>query len=181
MSDTFTASNDVVIEMHDNGFTTSTTDGAKMNTALREFFLHERDKDLARWRWPEDQNFVVYPVGYDGLVDVLRENNLFGYGPGRQQGIGKDFSTHPENGGVASNFYEAARAYFAAHPEPRPWHDARNGQLWLIRFSDFPDTDVSALVKGGRFIYNDDCHEGAAALEDSTIVGGTQVWPEVTP
>ena len=185
MSDTFAASNrrQITTEysetrilanginmLHDFDYLSS--DDMK---ALREFIQHERDKELGRWRWPENPNYVVYPSELyltppdADLVTVFNERT------------GQSAHCRREGEGNSGNFSLAARAYFAAHPEPTPWHDARDGQLWLIRFSDFPDMDISALVKGGRFIYNDPCHEGTATLKDPSIVGGKQIWPEVKP
>lgn len=90
--------------------------------------------------------------------------------------------TQPKCPPNADDARQAARAYFEAHPTPeperKPWEDAKDGHLWLIRFDDFPETDVSALVKGGRFIYNDHCHEGVAELSDPHITAGRRIWPE---
>ncbi|GAA1578961.1 hypothetical protein [Leucobacter aridicollis] len=181
MSDTFTASNGVRVtrrgesvklscERMANRLATFDDLNRQDMEALREFFQHERDKELGRWRDPERPDIVVYLCDAERCVRVLDE--LTGVSQLYVEGQMSEY-----RGDMA----DAARTYFAAHPEPRSWHDARDGQLWLIRFDDFPDTDVSALVKGGRFVYNDHCHEGTATLKDSSIVGGTQIWPEVKP
>lgn len=177
MSDTFTASNGVEIEIAPGGHLLMPPAaiglGEESQQALREFFLHERDKELWRWRSGDEPNWVVYHApNVNGDHYVV--NELTGYTALWGRDTARDSIHSGESKAIAVE-------YFAAHPEPRPWHDARDGQLWLIRFDDFPDTDVSALVKGGMFVYNDHCHEGTATLEDSSIVGGTQIWPEVKP
>lgn len=136
---------------------------------LREFFLHERDQELGRWRWPDDPRYLVYKVDEDQVRVTFEPSGI---------SIVARLSDLSEAQSV--EFTGAAKAYAAAHPEPRSWHDAADGQLWLIRFSDFPDVDVSALVKGGLFLYNDHCHEGVAPLYDSTIVAARRIWPEVS-
>lgn len=139
--------------------------------ALREFFVHERDQELGRWRWPDDTRYVVYSTADPDEFRVTDEHT------GNRVLIRRS-NLSPE--GSDKHFGGAARAYFAAHPEPKPWHGAVDGQLWLIRFDDFPNTKVAALVKSGRFVYNDHCHEGVAELNDPTIVGAKRVWPEVS-
>lgn len=170
----FTASNgDAVTVNESGGLVIGGRGGAlvlpKNAQVLREFFLHERDQELGRWRWPENPEYVVYRDDRPGGFRVMHEptGDTWTY-------FWDAMKDDPQYVGP----WNAARAYFAAHPEPKPWHDATDGQLWLIRFSDFPDVDVSALVKGGLFLYNDHCHEGVAPLNDSTIVAGRRVWPE---
>lgn len=141
--------------------------------ALREFFQHERDEELGRWRWPENPDFVVYLDGHPSRRSVTIFVEKTG---GIAIGMREDFlAATPDDG---HDFRAAARAYFEAHPAPKPWHEATDGHLWLIRFDDFPETDVSALVKGGRFIYNDHCHEGVAELTDPMITAARRIWPE---
>ena len=144
--------------------------GFEQMVAWREFFLHERDQELGRWRWPVNPEYVVYPkersTGGKRIVRVVSEAN--GYGCDYYEG------TNAQN-----DHRRAASAYFDAHPEPKPWHDAKDGQLWLIRFADFHETDVSALVKDSKFIYNDHCHDGVAATNDPALVSARRIWPEV--
>ncbi|QIK61774.1 hypothetical protein G7068_00035 [Leucobacter viscericola] len=50
-----------------------------MAKALREFFQHERDTELGRWRWPEYPEYVVrkLPDSNPETVIVINES----YGP----------------------------------------------------------------------------------------------------
>lgn len=61
---------------------------------------------------------------------------------------------------------------------PKPWHDAKDGGLWLISFTDFPNKVISSLVKDGVFIYNDPCCDGWAPLDSDEIVSARRIWPE---
>lgn len=174
--DKYTASNGVEVWIDEDAEITYTAKNApgpfsaRENTqALREFFRAERDEELGRWRWPENPDYVVYP-DEDGDVVVLNEGKGISSSIIIRRDIGTRNPFHPST--------KAARAYFEAHPERKPWEDAKDGHLWLIRFDDYPDADVSALVKGGRFIYNDHCHEGVADLNDPTITAARRIWPE---
>lgn len=85
----FTASNGITIATHrkdpalgfgiylsdgcsslDNSF--DHLNGGEMQ-ALREFFEHERDEALGRWRWPENPDCVVYPLKKSVTLDEDRE------------------------------------------------------------------------------------------------------------
>lgn len=88
-----------------------------------EYFQAKRDAELGRWRWPDDPRFVVYP----------------GYSPGEEE---RFVRVVEENTGVSTLVYESQRdgvrghnvatAYFEAHPESKPWHDAKAGEFWQI-------------------------------------------------
>lgn len=109
-------------------------------TAIREFFQHKRDEELGRWRWPENPEYVVYPDrGQDfrtqPAVIVVQEPtglNLYA-APDREDGL--DGLTYEVAGSAVAHcdlMLDAARAYFAAHPEPKPWHDAKPGEVWVL-------------------------------------------------
>lgn len=176
-AETFTASNGVKLDGY-GGLTSAPLSEGRLeeraHEARKEFYQHLRDKELSRWRWPENPNYVVYALETPGHTGSdYRECTVVDERRGLRQEFGSDL---PQCHG--GEFREAARAYFAAHPDPKPWHDAKDGQLWLIRFSDFPEVDVSALVKGGRFVYNDHCHAGIASTDDATLVAARRIWPE---
>lgn len=83
--------------------------------ALREFFQYERDQELGRWRWPKNPDVVVYASNVDeNRVRALSE--LTGQ------------SEWSQRGSESNDWYDrAARAYFAAHPEPKPWMEVTEG------------------------------------------------------
>lgn len=98
-----------------------------MQVALREFFQHERDEELGRWRWPKNPNVVVY---LDGEASRRSVTIVFEETGGVVIGMQEKFlATAPDE------FHEsraAARAYFEAHPERKPWEDAKPGDVWLL-------------------------------------------------
>lgn len=100
--------------------------------ALARFFQAERDAVLGRWRDPENSDVVVYrrqecDDHHGRCAAVLNEAAMtVTYEWERDQGID-----------------ESARRYFAAHPEPKPWHDAKPGEAWVITVGG---TEMPALV-----------------------------------
>lgn len=180
MSDTFTASNGLLLCPNGDGSVRWEAGFSPVivTQALREFFLHERDKELGRWRWPEKPVYVVYPVGEDGLVDVLREDPMAGFGPGRQVGISRTAAEDRAVDGPASSFFAAARAYFAAHQEPRPWHDAKPGEVWAITTENVADEVAVQVTPEGTFQYNDGY---AWPITDLPIDSARRIFPEVSP
>lgn len=132
--------------------------------ALREFFQHERDQELGRWRWSGDQKWVVYK-GVSYLV-INEERGTATYLP---LAGWSDAGTDPAHRAVLA-------AYEAAHPEPKPWHDAKPGEVWLLTVAheEIPvlkdEDDFYSTKSGNRVIrYNSD-----------EITSGRRIWPEVS-
>lgn len=96
--------------------------GAQMK-ALIETLDAERDEELGRWRYPEDHEWIVYPDGEDQLGN--RHVITFWEKNGRRDSVYEDAIPGTVWGIVA-------RAYFEAHPERKPWEDAKHGEVWLI-------------------------------------------------
>ena len=133
--------------------------------ALREFFLHERDNELGRWRWPENPNYVVYPVpaGNDPctIVEVLDESC------GQSVQYPRVYFERHGNAPLSPEAI-AARAYFAAHPEPKPWYGAQEGEAWAITVNG---KEYPAIFQAGRF--RD--HAGLWSVVD--ISDARKIWP----
>ncbi|MDQ1111095.1 hypothetical protein QE418_000543 [Microbacterium testaceum] len=130
--------------------------------ALREFFQAESDERLGRWRWPENPDYVVYPCSVKTRVRVLRES-----------GTG-DLEWVDQGDGRSYEFVHAARAYFDAHPEPKPWHDSVEGEVWILMFSN---SAHAWIVNGGYF-------QSAKTLTniaktDTGIISARRIYPEV--
>ncbi|MEW2011515.1 hypothetical protein AB0300_18830 [Microbacterium sp. NPDC078814] len=137
--------------------------------ALREFFQHERDKELGRWRWPDNPDYVVYAKDTGDWL-VLNEST----------GHTKHY-THREHANVGgSNMTKAARAYFEAHPERKPWHDAKPGEVWELTLDD--ESEHIVFVHADRTVGGRDGVSAGGAyfdIDDATgIVSGRRLWPE---
>lgn len=148
------------------------TEGSATADAMREFFLHERDSDLGRWRWPENPQYVVYPSELyltppnADLVTVVNERN------------GQSSRCRQEDDGSLGHFSLAARAYFAAHPEPRPWHDAKPGEVWAITTENVADEVAVQRTDTGDWQYCDGLTYRDHELKIETA---RRIWPEVSP
>jgi hypothetical protein len=135
--------------------------------ALREFFRHEEDERLGRWRWPENPDYLVYPDS-NGWVHVLREENPLPISFTRE--LSED---------IESDFRKAAREFFNAHPEPKhEWHDAKPGELWAIRLGE--DDEQGVMVEtfdAGANVFQVPDGESISITRPS-ITSGRRVWPE---
>ena len=121
MSEKFVASNGVEVRRIGGygGIWWDKVSPEKEEVALREFFLHERDTELGRWRDPDSPYLVVYPTGEPDIVKVLHEQ------------AGMSWEIKPESKAYSTSTLHdvvvAGRHYFAAHPEPKPWMDVPDG------------------------------------------------------
>lgn len=171
----FTASNGITIGS-DSGRVQWKTDGraydleefasgSDLDVALSEWYRAREDERLGRWRWPADPGYVVYQSSNG--VHVVRESD----------GLSLFYAERA----VAEKYpdYDPARAaaaYFEAHPERRPWEDAKPGEVWELTLSD--EEPHPYLVAGnGRFI---DVHRERFALgmHNQAIVDARRIWPE---
>lgn len=131
---------------------------------LREFFQHERDKELGRWRWSDNPDFVVYAED-DGVHNVVNEKT--------------GLSLMATRGGV--NRYDdqhadAARAYFEAHPERKPWHDAKPWETWVFTVDG---KEQSATLDEDREFRDRSYHTCSwMHVTDDRISAGRRIWPE---
>src|SRR5690625_2476196 len=99
--------------------------------ALREYFIAERDTELGRWRDEEKPNMVVYRVPENDDKDG-RAVRVIDEATGAYFSLWERDVKHFERGSV----HATAARYFAAHPEPRPWHSAQPGEVWLLTIND---------------------------------------------
>ena len=132
-----------------------------------EFFQHERDKELGRWRWPENPDYVVKhdPLGVR-IAHVLHEPSF----------AARVVRPSDETVGLGSprdmEFLGAARAYFDSHPEPKAWHDAKPEEVWLMGsgLHEF----VALVSVDGKFRFAD----GSDMAVTEEFATGRRIWPE---
>lgn len=168
----FTASNGIRIWVTPGYYTLHAQDsegtrqnfGHPLEAALREFFQHKRDEALGRWRWPENPDYVVYPPEA-GFVMVLHE-------PTAKTTV-YERAWHR----IDSDADVAARAYFDAHPETKPWEDAISGEVWELTLRD----GSKHLARAG---FGDFSHlfeftaDFSMSKKHMDITAGRRVWPE---
>lgn len=148
-----------------------------VSDALREFFRAERDEELGRWRWNENPQYVVY-ADSESTVIVVDETT----GAANQYARWEAELIH---GGVHP--LAAAQAFFAAHPEPKPWNRAKEGELWLLRPADaqnmelpyiaVDDTDGQVSM-GPRFFRVPEPKSFLPGRFPNEFVEGRRIWPE---
>lgn len=176
MSTTFTASNGVEVEITENGCLGTggsigqTFVGPKALKALREFFQHERDQELGRWRDPVNRDLVVYRLPelddeFGRTVQVMDETT------------GDTFFYWEELGRPSEDIRgrETADRYFEAHPEPKPWDEAKTGEVWELTDSNGRgQLWIWDEVDGWRSVHTNLLSSRVG--KESTA--GRRIWPE---
>lgn len=133
-----------------------------------EFFQAKRDEELGRWRCPVEPDHVVYES--NGQLRVMRESDGHSNVMSR-----KWFEEHRMSIFAAEErtFFRVLGIYVEAHPERKPWHDAKVGEVWILTH-----------VKGetGAFIVDRDRFESPSwslTLNAESITDGHRIWSEV--
>ena len=140
-----------------------------------EYFQAKRDAELGRWRDPVMPDRVVSPIG-DGAIHVYNE-------------VSREYSVfeRPSFGGHAVRtsagdfgLTDTADRFFDAHPEPKPWQDASQGQIWEL---DVVGVSNWVAVEAGdsdepRAVFRDPHTMVTLEVDDPAITAGRRVWPE---
>lgn len=156
------------LEVFRDGFV-YTLCGSGVVESIEEYFQAKRDKELGRWRWPENPNYLVYPHEDGDFALVVSEVS------GDSTGIYLEADRR-----TGSNFERAAVAYFAARPEPKPWHDAKPGEVWVLRVRD--ESEERPYTVGDTGFNGEDIrgeYWGAIPLESHVFTAGRRIWPEI--
>lgn len=175
----FTASNGIKLDVDGDYVTVTCVGGgsrshalsASETYALREFFQHEEDERLGRWRWSENPDYVVRPLDTH-IVRVVKERDDHRWEFSRRQCV------HPSD--LAAHL--AAAAYFAAHPEPRSWHSAQLGEAWELVIDG---ETCAALARENTGSFEGDvvfqvAGRGPFGVTGTAITAGRRIWPEAT-
>lgn len=175
MNERFKASNGVEVwrdkkdSLMTNNWVSSDSVGAEDAEGLREFFQHERDQELARWRWPANRDYVVYHArNVNGDHKVMRESD------GHGMLWGRDMEPAPHS---SDGLESAARAYFDAHPERKPWEHANNEDIWALTIG--PNEKIYQFDSTNRFF--DQVGSGftkGISANSRGITAGRRIWPE---
>lgn len=134
--------------------------------ALREFFRAELDEELGRWRWPEGDDWVVRELDRDTFgrrrVECLNERTF------------EKTSFNPVAATGESDKHRAARAYFEAHPERKPWEEAEDGEIWVLTGAG--GLELPWLRQHGDWISNTPSRLIRRNVD--LITAGRRIWPE---
>lgn len=181
--ETFKASNGALIELTNAGKTgymlaegdeSGATGylGFEQMVASREFFLHERDQELGRWRCENEPEWVAYPGfrNHAGSRTVRVLNELNGFST-----TFAEYNDDDDFQGTVTDGANIAIAYFKAHREKKPWHDAKPGEVWVL-------TGTGGLEQPWRRMDTCrwiSCTTGMVEYNDEHAIAGRRLWPEV--
>ena len=130
---------------------------------LREYFQAERDEELGRWRDPEIPDMVVYPHD-DVTITVLDEVDGKRFWWTR----GDELDAHQER----LPGFDTARAYFQAHPEPKPWDAAQPDEIWVLTINGYS----APYLRNWCETWTNST--SVISVGDGTITAGRRIWPE---
>ena len=136
---------------------------------LREYFQAERDEQLGRWRDPEIPDMVVYPHD-DVTITVLDEVD------------GKRFwwTRGDELDARQERFpgFDTARAYFAAHPNPKPWDAAQPDEVWALTINNDREEVFRCGEHGLYQLKTGNPIGSLLSCSHNKITAGRRIWPE---
>jgi hypothetical protein len=72
--------------------------------------------------------------------------------------------------GLVDDHARAARAYFDAHPEPKPWESAAVGDVWVLTIAG---KEHAVTFRRGLAI-----HMNGACVELDKVTDGRRIYPE---
>ncbi len=142
--------------------------------ALREFFQMEADERYGKWRSKLHPDcFAVW--AYVGETIHICSDKYPAAGSAkwtfdRESCLDGDTIEH-----------EVAREFFDAHPEPKPWHDAKPGEVWDV---DMPDGGMRAVTfyAGGQdipqVVFRDAFTQDVVTVESEDIRDARRIYPE---
>ena len=137
--------------------------------ALRAFFQAERDEELGRWRDPENPNMVVYP--HDDVNTTVHDETTGAYLNWSREQAEDDEYSHGFG-------FATARAYFAAHPEPKPWDAAQPDEIWVLTINNDRE-EVFRCGENGLYSLKTGNPLGSLlSCSHNKITAGRRIWPE---
>ncbi len=146
--------------------------GSSVVGDAEEFFRAREDARLGRWRWPENPEWVAVEADRTDegrTVVVVNERTLTRFHANeRVRDAGPD----------ATADRRAARAYFEAHPERKPWEDAKPGEVWAVGVDGEEVFTVSVVQDVFGVSFRLPTGRAFDLNESSTIKSGRRIWPE---
>ena len=136
---------------------------------LREYFQAERDEELGRWRDPEIPDMVVYPHD-DVTITVLDEVDGKRFWWTR----GDELDAHQER----FPGFDTARAYFAAHPKPKPWDAAQSDEIWVLTINNDREEVFRCGERGLYSLKTGNPIGSLLSCGRNKITAGRRIWPE---
>ncbi|MDR6868944.1 hypothetical protein J2Y69_003570 [Microbacterium resistens] len=135
---------------------------------LREFFQHERDEELGRWRDALEPYYVAYPVDGGETVRIVDERD------GTHRWLNRNVES------TDTGAYGAAFRYFEDHPERKPWEDAKPGEVWALHIKQFPGEDAYEVFEEPslRLFFKSLTDGSIYWVLSVSIESARRIWPE---
>lgn len=140
--------------------------------ALREFLQHESDEEIGRWRWSENPEWVAIEgerQDHGRTVVLVNERTLERYWLNDRV-----MDAAPD----ASIDKRAARAYFDARPERKPWMEAQLGDVWVISVEGEENIVVHAVAALFGAVEFATVGGKRVNMNNSDFTGFRKIWPE---
>lgn len=140
------------------------------HTEAKKAYQRQRDEELGRWRDPVEKDAVVYRMGdWFGSRRVTVSNERNGVSEVAYEKMESQSSEWAR---------EIAARYFEAHPEKKPWHDAKPSEVWALTFSEEGGGGTEAWVVDAHGCFSNPSYVSYVRIQDSTIIDGRRIWPE---
>ena len=173
-----------------NGITVTLTDSAQLRVenadrtegavvaegdytdALREFFRAEEDERLGRWRRGDH---VVYPgLSTDEYIFVLDEAT------GESDEIRAEYLRGETTDDPSLHEIDrTALLYLLSKPASKPWHDAKEGELWALTIDGAEDIYVIVRTEEAGFrMFPARSTAFRPGAFPSEVTAGRRIWPE---
>lgn len=140
--------------------------------ALREFFAHERDVELGRWRSKKHPAWTAVLAAHVDMVNFRHDNGVQAFEVDNRERRYSQWSIELQ---------DVAAEYFAAHPEPKPWHDAKPGEVWVVSAYEEPIAMTVFESDFGGLLFRQNDREGTTwAIDTPVITSARRIFPEVS-
>lgn len=145
----YTASNEIQVRLDGHDLDFKRPDmadwmglcGDDVVDAVREFFQAQADERLGIWRSQSDPSWTgIMDEAVDTEQTIVRFQNA---DHARSFCISRDGNDLRR---WSSDLQAIAREWLNAHPEQKPWHDAKPGEVWLLTLQS-RGADVAAVAR----------------------------------
>src|SRR5690625_2954402 len=179
MTDIFTASNGVTVTIEHDGYLIATTDDGMCHAtgraalgiqARREYLTADRDQELGHWK-DEETGLLDYQINDVPYTVFVFDETYADHGTWTREEVGPT---------VVGFGAPIAERFFAAHPEPKPWHNAQPGEAWAVALGSNAPDPVLVVNHERRpmFQYGSD-QNGPERIEtyNANITHAERIWP----
>ncbi|GAA2577715.1 hypothetical protein [Microbacterium binotii] len=136
-------------------------------TALREYFVKEEHGRLGLGWLPQHPDYVLRRIPHSDDRDGRAVRVLY-LPTFETETVWDRYPVTPR-----SAIEAAGVAWLAANPDPRPWEDAKPGEVWKISTVEGTVDTHAWRLDSGEFMFED----GALVFADG-ISAGERVWPK---